>query len=171
MAPDRVAQLGAPPDQAIANPYQHQRRMLLDRLERNKAHVRTAHRLAQSRSIGRVVLVARNVRLHSLRRNKSHIVAKPPKDTTPVMRASARLQTDNRRRLLLEKLHNLATTKRPAQDNTILVIDGVNLKNLLRRIHTNSGNLVHGRLLSLEIVRDLILAPRCRRGAVHTNML
>ena len=44
------------------------------------------------------------------------------------------------------------------------------LKNVLRRIHPNSANLVHGRSPLSEInSNDLILARSMPPGAVHTN--
>jgi hypothetical protein len=47
----------------------------------------------------------------------------------------------------------------------------VKLEDLLRRIHSNSGNLFHGRSPLSEIFTDLILAHRCRTEAVHTNTI
>jgi hypothetical protein len=45
----------------------------------------------------------------------------------------------------------------------------VNLENVFRRIHPNSGNMSHGRPALSEICNDLILAHLMPSGAVHTN--
>jgi hypothetical protein len=42
---------------------------------------------------------------------------------------------------------------------------------VLRRIHANSANLLHGRSPLLEISNDLILARLMPSGAVHTNTI
>src|ERR1700724_4019462 len=43
------------------------------------------------------------------------------------------------------------------------------LEKMLRRVHTNSANLFHGRSPLSEICNDLILAQSMPSGAVHTN--
>jgi hypothetical protein len=40
------------------------------------------------------------------------------------------------------------------------------LEDVFRRIHSDANNLVHGRSPGSEIGNDLILAQRCRKGAV-----
>jgi len=45
----------------------------------------------------------------------------------------------------------------------------VKLENMLRRVHSNSANLVHGRSPLFEINTDLTLAHPMPPGAVHTN--
>jgi len=40
---------------------------------------------------------------------------------------------------------------------------------MLRRVHSNSANLFHGRSPLFEINTDLILAHPMPPGAVHTN--
>ena len=56
-----------------------------------------------------------------------------------------------------------------AQHGPTFRIDAMQLKETLRRIHANADNLVHGRLLSDEVSTNLIMAHRCRSGAVHPN--
>jgi hypothetical protein len=45
--------------------------------------------------------------------------------------------------------------------------NGSKLDNVLRRVHPNLDNLVHGRYLLSEISNDLILAHSMPPGAVH----
>ena len=70
-------------------------------------------------------------------------------------------------RKICEKLLHRTTPKLTAQNNRARCINPVNLKYVLRQIQTNRANLAHGRSPLLEIFIDLILAHRCRSGAVH----
>src|ERR1700754_4844762 len=82
----------------------------------------------------------------------------------PVMARTAGFDCDYRRRKLLEERHHLLTPQLFAQDWSFGSVHTVKLENVLRRIHPNSANLVHGRSPLSEINNDLILAHRCRRG-------
>jgi len=55
-----------------------------------------------------------------------------------------------------------------AQNRRLGGIHPVKLKNMLRRIHSNSDDLVHERSPLSEISNDLILAQAMPSGAVHT---
>ena len=85
IAADGVGQLRAVADQPIAHAHEHQRRLLLGRLDRHKPHRRPAHRLAQRFRVGRVVLTALDVRLDQLRRDQLHLVAERLKQPRPVV--------------------------------------------------------------------------------------
>jgi hypothetical protein len=50
-------------------------------------------------------------------------------------------------------------------------IHPMKLENVLRRVHPNSANLLHGRSPLSEICNDLILARSMPSGAVHTNRM
>src|SRR6266404_7845475 len=69
----------------------------------------------------------------------------------PVMCRSARLHSDHGRRQLGKKRQHLAAPQLPAQHRPLGGINPMQLKNMLRRIHSNSDNLVHGRLPCLRL--------------------
>ena len=70
MAADRVDQLGALADEQVTRPVQHQGRLLVLTLDRDKAHRGPCHRLANGRGIGGVVLAALEVGLDVLCRHQ-----------------------------------------------------------------------------------------------------
>src|SRR5208283_4525610 len=86
-----------------------------------------------------------------------------------MMAGTAGFDPDHRWRELLEERHHLVTPELFAQNRDTGVIHPMKLKNVLRRIHSNSANLVHDGLLCLRSTHDLILAHSMPPGAVHTN--
>src|SRR5215211_5665223 len=88
IAADRVGQLRLPADQLVAYPGQHLCGLLLGRLHRNKPHPRPAHRLADRRGIGRIVLPPLNIRLHILRRQQNGLVPECRELASPIMGSS-----------------------------------------------------------------------------------
>src|SRR6476646_160606 len=76
---------------------------------------------------------------------------------------------DHSRRKLFEKCKHLLTAQLLPQNRLLGGIHPVKLENVLRRIHSNSANLLHGRSPLSEIGNDLILARLMPSGAVHTN--
>src|ERR1700722_11445083 len=77
---------------------------------------------------------------------------------------------NHRRCKFLEERHHLFASQLLAQNRCFHGIHPVKLENVLRRIHPNSANLVHGRSPWSEITQhDLILAHQMPSGAVHTN--
>src|SRR5262245_60619491 len=67
------------------------------------------------------------------------------------MAGTAGFDRDHRRCKLLEECHHLFASQLFAQNGRLSSIHSVKLKNVLRRIHPNSDNLVHGRLPLSEI--------------------
>src|ERR1700730_14921787 len=67
---------------------------------------------------------------------------------SPMMSASTGLHAYKARRQLLEKTQQLAATKLAATPLSTFRINAVNLKNVLRKVQTDCGNLHGGRLLS-----------------------
>src|SRR5215813_9311942 len=114
------------------------------RLHRHKPHRRPHNRLADRRSIRRVVLVARDVGLHVLRRHQSHLVAKRTQLARPLVRRRTRLHPNNAARQPAEERQNLSTPKLLAQNRRSLCIDSVHLKNMLRQVQSNRRKLAHG---------------------------
>src|SRR5216683_4144345 len=76
---------------------------------------------------------------------------------------------DHSRRKLLEECEHLLASQLLSQNRLLRGVHSVKLKNVFRRIHTNSANLFHGRPPLSEIYSDLILARLMPPGAVHTN--
>src|SRR5713226_6121808 len=76
---------------------------------------------------------------------------------------------DHSRRKLLEECEHLLASQLLSQNRLLGGVHSVKLKNVFRRIHTNSANLFHGRPPLSEIYSDLILARLMPSGAVHTN--
>src|SRR5271166_3968848 len=68
-----------------------------------------------------------------------------------MMAGTAGFDPDHRWRELLEERHHLVTPELFAQNRDTGVIYPMKLKNVLRRIHSNSANLVHGRSPLFEI--------------------
>src|SRR5215208_5082168 len=76
---------------------------------------------------------------------------------------------DHGRGKLLEKCKHLLAAQLLAQNRLLGGVHSVKLENVLRRVHPNSANLLHGRSPLSEIGNDLILARLMPSGAVHTN--
>src|SRR5208283_5821481 len=68
-----------------------------------------------------------------------------------MMAGTAGFDPDHRWRELLEERHHLVTPELFAQNRDTGVIHPMKMKNVLRRIHSNSANLVHGRSPLFEI--------------------
>jgi len=164
MTTDHVAQRRAPIDQLVTYPAQHQRSLLFGRLHRHKPHPRPAHGFANRLRIGRIILVARHVRLHPLRRQKHGLVPQRCELTRPVLRSATGFNPDPHRWQLCKELKHLPPPQLLAQNRSFGRIHPMQLKNTLGRVHTNADKIVHGRLPCLRSPTDLILAHRCRRG-------
>ena len=108
VAAHRVDQLGALPDQESPGPMQHGRGLLLDRLDRDEAHGRPDHGLADRLGVGGVVLVRLDEGLHVLGRDQPDLVAEGLQLPRPVVRARAGLDADQARRQPGEERGDLA---------------------------------------------------------------
>jgi hypothetical protein len=84
---------------------------------------------------------------------------------------TAGFDRDHCRRKLLEECEHLLASQLLLQNRLLGDVHSVKLENVLRRIHSNSANLFHGRLPLSEIYSDLILALLMPSGAVHTNRI
>ncbi len=111
MPTDGVRQLGAALDHPLTGPQQHQRRLFLGALDRHEAHRRPAHRLTAAFGVAGVVLVARHVPLHVLRRDQPNLMAKTAQHPRPLVRGPARLEPHDRRLQLAEERHHLTSTE------------------------------------------------------------
>ena len=76
MRSDRVCNRCQLPDEQMPCPMQRQACLLLRRFDRHKTHVGPLHGLANRLGVGRVVLLAFDVRLHIGRRHKFNFMSK-----------------------------------------------------------------------------------------------
>src|SRR5271166_3903503 len=88
-----------------------------------------------------------------------------------MMAGTAGFGPDHRWRELLEERHHLVTPELFTQNRDTGVIYPMKLKNVLRRIHSNSANLVHGRSPLFEINTRPHSGTLDAAGAVHTNRI
>ena len=147
---DGIAQLRATRDELVAHPHQHQGGLLLGGFHRHRAHARPAHGFADPIGVGRVVLVARDIGLHQLRRQQHRLVPQRPDLPRPVMSSTTGFHPHPRRRQLPEELQHLVAPQLLAQHRALGRINPVQLKNTLGRVHTDAHNLGHGRLPRLR---------------------
>src|SRR5437016_5023917 len=68
-----------------------------------------------------------------------------------------------------EELVQILPAQLSLQHRLLVIVNTVQLKNTLGRVHTNARKLPHGRLPCLRICNDLNLAHSMPLGAVHTN--
>src|SRR3954471_4164769 len=95
MTAQRVDDLGALTDQEVARSEDHGRSLLRLALHGHEPHRWTLGCFADRLSIGHIVLLAFNERLHVRRRDQSDFVAEFSDRASPVVRARARLHRDN----------------------------------------------------------------------------
>ncbi len=93
----RVDGLGALADEQLTRPVHHESRLLLLGLDRDEAHARPGHGLADRLGVGRVVLAALDVGLDVVRGHEAHIVPERPNLACPMVRGSARLHAHQAR--------------------------------------------------------------------------
>ena len=132
--------------QKIARPLQHDRRLLFRRLDRHEPHRRPCHRLADCFRVGRVVLLAFNIRLHILRRDQPDLMTQRAQLARPIMRRRTGFHAHQHRRQLAEKRDHVAPAQTAADQYRAGIVNAVNLKNLLGEIKSNRANFHRGRL-------------------------
>jgi hypothetical protein len=90
-AANLIARLRAVSDEPASDPVQHLHVLLLDRLMRNKTHLRSVCGLTDRRRILHVVLLPSNIRLHELRRDESYFMTERSNQSSPVVSTFRRL--------------------------------------------------------------------------------
>ena len=130
MRPQRVHQHRALAHQLLAATMQQLTCLLLRRLDRHKAHPRALNRLANRFGVGRIVLVAFNVRLDVLRRHQPYLMPKRSELAPPVVGRCTRFQPNQTGRNSAEERQHLPAPQSLAQNRRTLRIDAVNLKNM-----------------------------------------
>src|SRR5215510_7836412 len=120
---------------------QHQARLLLFRLRRDKPHRRSRDRLADCGSVVGIVFAALQISFYVARRQQPHRVAERPKPPAPIMRARTRLNANEASRQACEEVQQLRSSDAPPHHRRARDIYAVNLKNRLRDIETDRANL------------------------------
>jgi hypothetical protein len=149
MRPERVCQHRLPPDQQCPRAMQHENSLLIGALDRDKPHVRPAHRLANCLRIRGVVLSTLDIGLHVSRRHQLYSVPKLCKFAPPIMRRRAGFHPDQARFETRHEREHLGPSETFANNRRAICIDGVNLKYSLGEINADCGNLHGGRPLSM----------------------
>jgi hypothetical protein len=83
---------------ALAHPVQRDHRLLLDRLNRHKAHVRPRHRFTDRLGIVAVILAILPVRGNELGRHELHRMTQTLELARPLVRTGAGFHPDEARR-------------------------------------------------------------------------
>ena len=155
-ATDAVDGGGALLDQALAHPVHAQPCLLVVALDRNKAHVRPLHGLADRPGVGGVVLAAlaaHPIGCDELGRHQPNSVALLGKEPGPVMRSRAGLHANGAR---WQGGHQLmqpgAWHARPHQRRLAVLVDSVDRENVLGEIDPDVQN-GHGLPLPSELMR------------------
>ena len=138
---DHVDQLGALAHQQGARPVQRQDRLLFGRLDRDEAHGRARHRLADRCRVARIRLAALDVERDVDRRHQLHFVPQRPQRARPEVARAARFHADQTRFQLAEERHHLTPAQRLADDHLARAVNTVNLKNVLREIETYDADI------------------------------
>ena len=131
MRPDRVRNCCQLSDEQMPCPMQRQARLLLRRFDRHETHIRPLHRLANRLGVGRVVLLAFDVRLHIDRRYEFNFMPK-------------RSELANQARRQLHKKRQNTTALQLLPDKHFACrINAVNLENRLRDVETDGRDRLY----------------------------
>jgi hypothetical protein len=96
-------------------------------------------------------------------------MTQPGQLSRPEIARGAGFHADKARFKLTEERDHLSPTLRFADENFSVSINRMYLKNVLRQVQTDRGNLHSGWLLLLVVVMTTtILAPRCREREPST---
>ena len=141
VAAQGIDQHGALADEQASRPVQHQHALLLRALDRNEAHRRPGHCLADRFGVGRIILLPLDVRFHIVRWHEAHVVAKASDLTRPMMRAAAGFHADHAGWKTGKELQQLVATHLLADDDIAVAVDAVHLKHVLCQIETDCRNV------------------------------
>jgi hypothetical protein len=113
---------------------QREDRLLFDVLDRHEAHVWPPYGLADSLRVRGIVLVRLDVWLDELRRHEPHGVPDGLKLSGPVVRTRASLHSDQTRRHVGKRRHQLLTTNRLLEHGTPLIVHSMKLEHVLGQV-------------------------------------
>src|SRR5450631_1972033 len=149
MRPERVRQHPLLPDQQRPRAVQHENGLLIGALDRDKPHVRPAHRLANRLRIGGVILPTLDIGLHVSGRHQLYGMPELCEFAPPIMRRRTGFHPDQARFETRKKREDLDPSETLANNRLAIRIDGVKLKYSLGEINADCGTLHGGRPLSM----------------------
>ena len=117
---------------------------MVQRLDRNKAHVRSGDGFTDCCGIGGICLVPLHIGLDVLRRDEPHQMSKAGEFACPVVGSRTGLQANNARRKLGEIRHQLVPGQTAAQRWPPCIIDAVYLKDGFCEVETYGRDGGHG---------------------------
>src|SRR3954470_11775178 len=139
MTAQRVDDLGALTDQEVARSEDHGRSLLRLALHGHEPHRWTLGCFADRLSIGHIVLLAFNQRLHVRRRDQSDFVAEFSDRASPVVRARARLHRDNAAGLARKEGEHLRAPELLAENDGARCARAVRLEHVLGQIQADGA--------------------------------
>lgn len=159
--PECIGQFGALVDEPLSSAKQNGSALLLSRLWLDEAHFWTLGRDHDGLCVGRIVLLTLDERLHVVRGNQLHLMAKHDHLAGPLMRAATCLLHNCRRWLLGHEIRKA----QPRQFLPKLWLPcnrrAMNLKNSLCQIHPNHHIFCHGcRPFRSVVINTTFLAHR-----------
>src|SRR6476469_2555265 len=120
---------------------QHQRGLLIGRLDGHEPHRWTRHGLTDGGCIGSIILRPFDIALHVARRHQTHRVTELGDVTRPVMSGSAGLHADQARRYLAKELDDLLASQLTGYHDFTCTIYAVHLEHVLGEINADGPNL------------------------------
>src|SRR3954453_10024214 len=169
MTAQRVDDLAPLTDEEVAGSKDHGRSLLRLALHGHEPHCWTLGCFADRLSIGHIVLLAFNERLHVRRRDQSGFVAEFSDRASPVVRARARLHRDNAAGLARKEGEHLRAPELLAENDGARRARAVRLEHVLGQIQADGANLFHGRLPL--VVFNTTTIPRGGRPGAPTPSL
>lgn len=144
-APNLVGLGGAGLDKPLARPVQGQHALLLDILDRHKAHARARDGFTDGLGIGRIVFVGLDVGLDELWRHQAHGVAHALELAGPVVGTAAGLHANQAGGQIDKETRHLLALERFVEHGLAMLINAVDLKHILGQVDANGCNLHGGR--------------------------
>src|SRR4051794_16005362 len=166
MASQGIDGLGALANQQVSRAEHDGSGLRLLTFHGHEAHGGPLGGLADRLSIGHVVLLSLDERLHVRRRDQLHRVAELGDLAPPVMGARTSLQGHRAGRKCCEERQKLGAAQLLAKDNSSRAVGSVQLKEVLGEIQSDGAHLVHGRLLEWPATPSLWHTTAA--GGVHT---
>src|SRR4051794_21415285 len=166
MASQGIDGLGALANQQVSRAEHNGCGLRLLTFHGHEAHGGPLGGLADRLSIGHVVLLALDERLHVRRRDQLHRVAELGDLAAPIMRAATGLHGHRAGRKCCEERQKLGAAQLLAKDNSSRAVGSVQLKDVLGEIQSDGAHRVHGRLLEWPGTPSLWHTTAA--GGVHT---
>ena len=134
---------GALRHEALADPMQREDALLLDRLDRDEAHGRSRHRLADRFGVVAIILATLAIGRHELRRHQPYGVPERAEPARPLMGPGTGLQANQAPRPLRHQRRQLVATHRTSQHFATTGIHAVHGEHVLCQVDSDGSNVVH----------------------------